>query len=52
MTLLKHSDRVTSASLAQLVNVIAPIMTEPAGRPGGRRPSSRSRSRAGSRPAR
>src|SRR6202044_3868240 len=29
MTLLKHSDRVTSASLAQLVNVIAPIMTEP-----------------------
>ncbi|WP_217213453.1 alpha-N-arabinofuranosidase [Streptomyces sp. AC550_RSS872] len=31
MTLLKHSDRVTSASLAQLVNVIAPIMTEPGG---------------------
>lgn len=31
MTLLKRSDRVTSASLAQLVNVIAPIMTEPAG---------------------
>jgi len=31
MTLLKHSDRVTSASLAQLVNVIAPIMTEPRG---------------------
>ena len=31
MTLLKHSDRVTSASLAQLVNVIAPIMTEPDG---------------------
>ena len=29
MTLLRHSDRVTSASLAQLVNVIAPIMTEP-----------------------
>src|SRR6185312_15553216 len=28
MTLLKRSDRVTSASLAQLVNVIAPIMTE------------------------
>ena len=52
MTLLKHSDRVTSASLAQLVNVIAPIMTEPGGPPGGRRPSSRSRSRAGSRPAR
>ncbi|MER6425329.1 alpha-N-arabinofuranosidase [Streptomyces sp. NPDC001137] len=31
MTLLKHSDRVASASLAQLVNVIAPIMTEPGG---------------------
>jgi alpha-N-arabinofuranosidase len=29
--LLKHADRVTSASLAQLVNVIAPIMTEPGG---------------------
>ncbi len=31
ITLLKHSDRVTSASLAQLVNVIGPIMTEPGG---------------------
>ncbi|MGV8908938.1 MAG: alpha-N-arabinofuranosidase [Propionicimonas sp.] len=31
ITLLKHSDRVRSASLAQLVNVIAPIMTEPGG---------------------
>jgi alpha-N-arabinofuranosidase len=31
ITLLGHSDRVTSASLAQLVNVIAPIMTEPGG---------------------
>ncbi len=31
ITLLKHADRVTSASLAQLVNVIAPIMTEPGG---------------------
>ena len=31
MTLLNHSERVTSASLAQLVNVIAPIMTEPGG---------------------
>ena len=31
ISLLKHADRVTSASLAQLVNVIAPIMTEPAG---------------------
>ncbi|MGN9842702.1 arabinosylfuranosidase ArfA [Nonomuraea sp. H19] len=32
ITLLRNSDRVTSASLAQLVNVIAPIMTEPGGR--------------------
>jgi alpha-N-arabinofuranosidase len=32
ITLLRHSDRVTSASQAQLVNVIAPIMTEPGGR--------------------
>jgi len=31
ITLLRHCDRVTSASLAQLVNVIAPIMTEPGG---------------------
>lgn len=31
ITLLKNSDRVTSASLAQLANVIAPIMTEPGG---------------------
>ncbi|CAG7612387.1 arabinosylfuranosidase ArfA [Actinacidiphila bryophytorum] len=31
MTLLRRSDRVTSASLAQLVNVIAPIRTEPGG---------------------
>jgi alpha-N-arabinofuranosidase len=31
ISLLKHCDRVTSASLAQLVNVIAPIMTEPGG---------------------
>jgi alpha-N-arabinofuranosidase len=31
MTLLSRADRVTSASLAQLVNVIAPIMTEPGG---------------------
>ncbi|WP_105968127.1 arabinosylfuranosidase ArfA [Streptomyces geranii] len=29
--MLRHADRVTSASLAQLVNVIAPIMTEPGG---------------------
>ncbi|SDQ29814.1 alpha-N-arabinofuranosidase [Microbacterium sp. cf332] len=31
ITLLQHSDRVRSASLAQLVNVIAPVMTEPGG---------------------
>lgn len=31
ISLLKHAERVTSASLAQLVNVIAPIMTEPNG---------------------
>ena len=31
ISLIKHADRVTSASLAQLVNVIAPIMTEPGG---------------------
>jgi alpha-N-arabinofuranosidase len=32
ITLLRNSDRVSAASLAQLVNVIAPIMTEPGGR--------------------
>ena len=32
ISLLRRSDRVQAASLAQLVNVIAPIMTEPAGR--------------------
>ncbi len=31
ITLIRNADRVTAASLAQLVNVIAPIMTEPAG---------------------
>ncbi len=31
ISLIRHSDRVTAASLAQLVNVIAPIMTEPGG---------------------
>ena len=31
ISLLAHADRVASASLAQLVNVIAPIMTEPGG---------------------
>ncbi|PST48806.1 alpha-L-arabinofuranosidase [Bifidobacterium callitrichos] len=31
ITLLKHCDRVRSASRAQLVNVIAPIMAEPGG---------------------
>ncbi len=32
ITLLRNTDRVHSASLAQLVNVIAPIMTETGGR--------------------
>lgn len=31
ISLLRHSDRVTAACLAQLVNVIAPIRTEPNG---------------------
>src|SRR4029077_15483522 len=31
ISLLSHADRVTAACLAQLVNVIAPIMTEPGG---------------------
>ena len=31
IALLRHSDRVTAACLAQLVNVIAPIRTEPNG---------------------
>ncbi len=32
ITLLRHADRVKAACLAQLVNVIGPIMTEPGGR--------------------
>ena len=31
ITLMRHTDRVAMACLAQLVNVIAPIMTEPGG---------------------
>ena len=31
ITLMKHADRVKMACLAQLVNVIAPIMTDAAG---------------------
>lgn len=31
ISLLRHADRVKAASLAQLVNAIAPIMTEPGG---------------------
>ncbi len=31
ISLLRHADRVSAASLAQLVNVIAPIRTEPGG---------------------
>lgn len=37
ITLMKHADRVKMACMAQLVNVIAPIMTEKdGGRPGDR----------------
>lgn len=32
MTLLRHADRVKIACLAQLVNVVAPIMTDPKGK--------------------
>jgi alpha-N-arabinofuranosidase len=38
ISLLRHTDRVHAASLAQLVNVIAPIMTEPGG-PAWRQPT-------------
>jgi alpha-N-arabinofuranosidase len=38
ISLLRHSDRVALACLAQLANVIAPIMTEPAG-PAWRQPT-------------
>jgi alpha-N-arabinofuranosidase len=38
ITLLRHADRVKIACLAQLVNVIAPIRTEPGG-PAWRQPS-------------
>jgi alpha-N-arabinofuranosidase len=31
ISVLRHADRVAAANLAQLVNVIAPIMTEPGG---------------------
>ena len=31
ISLLRHTDRVAAASIAQLVNVIAPIVTEPGG---------------------
>ena len=33
ITLMKHADRVKIGCLAQLVNVIAPIMTRPSGEP-------------------
>jgi alpha-N-arabinofuranosidase len=42
ISLLRHSDRVTAACQAQLVNAIAPIRAEPTGRRGARRPSTRS----------
>ena len=45
IALLKHADRVVLACLAQLVNVIAPIKTEPAGPAWRRPPSTPSRSR-------
>ncbi|UOY03963.1 hypothetical protein MVA48_04170 [Blastococcus sp. PRF04-17] len=38
MSLIRHADRVTSASIAQLVNVIAPIAAEPQG-PAWRKPT-------------
>jgi alpha-N-arabinofuranosidase len=38
VTLLNHADRVPVACLAQLVNVIAPVMTEPGG-PAWRQPT-------------
>jgi alpha-N-arabinofuranosidase len=53
ITLLRHADRVGIACQAQLVNVIAPILTQ-GGRPGPRRSSTRLRRRpagAGARPA-
>lgn len=40
ITLLKHADRVKIACLAQLVNVIAPIMTDQAAEQHGSRRSS------------
>ena len=43
ISLLRHADRVKIACLAQLVNVIAPIMTETGGPPGGRPSSTPSR---------
>ena len=45
ITLLKHCDRVRSASRAQLVNVIAPIMPRNTARHGGRPRSTVRRSR-------
>ena len=41
-TFIRRSDVVRIACIAQLVNVIAPIMTEPGGAPGGRRSTGRS----------
>ena len=43
ITLLRHADRVKMACLAQLVNVIAPIRSEPGGPSGARRSSTHSR---------
>jgi alpha-N-arabinofuranosidase len=38
IAMLRHADRVTAACLAQLVNVLAPILTEPGG-PAWRQPT-------------
>jgi alpha-N-arabinofuranosidase len=46
ITLLRHADRVGIACQAQLVNVIAPILTRAQGPRGGRRSSTRSRTPA------
>ena len=52
ITMINNADRVKAACLAQLVNVIGPIMTETGGRPGDRRSSILSRRRRATRTAR
>ena len=46
LTLINRCDRVKVACVAQLVNVIGPILTETGGGRGGRRSSIRSSMRA------